>query len=366
MPNDKGSSASPGSTGVTGASHPALSSTPGLDLARQNAERAILRCQSVFGADIAKFDLPPDAVIVAFGSLARRELTAASDVDFYVITSQPEFNSGQPVPPEFTRSLCTEAAEAAFGAAAVASLNEPGTSQMFGVYVQEHDLFQDIGLDPDHNLHMTRRVLLLAESVCLHNQAGYDRVLGKVLDAYVRERRANSTRPPRFLINDFVRYWRTLSVDFQAKTDDKARYGLRYLKLLVSRKFLFAATLFPLMLRDTDFWLAPTLTEDLLDEYRSTPQARLDRFVARGTDGEREGLERFRTEALSCLEEFNALVGDPGWRHAIREESASHADPRGCTEFAKGFAVQRRLDDALKELFFERPLADFTREFLVF
>ena len=109
---------------------------------------------------------------------------------------------------------------------------QPGPEEIFGSYVLLDDLRAKIGRDEDTNANLTRRMLLMLESVAIcgervHADARRALIAG-YLDANVKE-----FRPPRFLLNDVIRYWRTIAVDFESKM--RARkgegWGLRNAKL---------------------------------------------------------------------------------------------------------------------------------------
>ncbi len=179
-----------------------------------------------------------DTSMVVFGSLARRELTSGSDLDWVLLVD------GIADPEHLEASLGIESL------LKEESVKGPGPEATFGGLVFSHDLINYIGGSDDTNANLTRRMLLLLESQCIGQDAAYRRVVNNILKRYIVEdygwmHARNPMNVPRFLQNDMARYWRTLAVDFAYKRRQRAGRGwaLRTTKLRLSRKLTYAAGL---------------------------------------------------------------------------------------------------------------------------
>ena len=138
----------------------------------------------------------PDTSLVVFGSVARKEVTSGSDLDWILLID------GQPAPDHKDQER---------DIASTLVSNEyikPGKSRVFGGTVGSHLLVHNIGGEDDRNSNTTCRVLLLLESLPIGNREArqaYDRVRRQILRRYLEDDRglcysSSEIRVPRFLL----------------------------------------------------------------------------------------------------------------------------------------------------------------------
>ncbi len=236
--------------------------------------------------------------------MARDEMTPGSDFDYLVILGHVEVDPGR-------IQLYRQAAEEGLRSIAAES---PGRSGLFGVAISGTELVNTIGLDTDSNLHLSRRVLLLEESIALNANEAWTRLVGAVAARYLYEEHRDAPHVPRFLLNDVVRYWRTIAVDYQAKRWEEIagkKWGLRYAKLLTTRKLVFAAmvaTLFAPIVLDQ-----PVSAEMLRDQCALPALARLAQLAPHLGDDGRSALGRVLSHADTVVGWF----ADGDFRKAV-------------------------------------------------
>lgn len=207
-----------------------------IDRAAKHTADQIAQKRAALGAGT----LASDISIVVFGSWARDELTPGSDDDWAVLVNR-EFATYDP---DVVRAMAV--AQEHLGGEG----KKPGSQDVFGVPFDVTSLVDHIGLDADTNRNFTRRMLLLLESRELAgtvHAACWQLILDRYLEFGIK-----NNRPPRFLVNDIVRYWRTICVDFEGKQSEgggpDAKWVTRNAKLRTSRKLLFAGGLLPILL----------------------------------------------------------------------------------------------------------------------
>jgi hypothetical protein len=281
-----------------------------------------------------------------FGSWARGELTDGSDDDWAVLVGRAFA--------DYDRDVCQEvvAASAAFGAGE----RQPGAQDIFGLPFDVTELSRNIGLDADTNTNLTRRMLLLLESRELHGEvrtAAIDDILSRYLS------HVKAYRPPRFLLNDLVRYWRTICVDFEGKGASAAsdpKWATRNAKLRTSRKLLFASGLVTVLL--CHLKEAHEMAQFLA---RWFDVAAIDRLAAAFlfADAQEPG-----ARAMRAYDRWIELIGSSDVRRKLttltfetREQSELFTEIREL-----GAAFQAGLD----ALLFGSALGPVTRKYLIF
>jgi predicted nucleotidyltransferase len=306
-------------------------------------------------------EAPTDADIVVFGSLARGEWTQGSDLDWTLLVNGP------------ARRDHRTTVNAVRKAIAKANMwRTPGPTELFGGITFSHELVHRIGGEADTNRITTQRVLLLLESRRVDNPGADVRsdVVRAVLDAYLDDADAiRQGNVPRFLLNDVVRYWRTLGVDFAAKMRERDNHGwaLRRLKLRTSRKLIFAAGL----VMSLEPWFQQvagnTANEDsrakllgtLVDSAEPSP---LD-TIATAASKNRAPQETCR-QLFDAYNRFIALLDDPEARQCLQE----HARGEVNEVVNKADEIGRNFGEAVEDFFFnpKSEYAPLMRKYGVF
>lgn len=313
-----------------------------------------------------RFD-PPETYeeigVVLTGSFARREVTDASDCDFLVLVHGLA-----------PHNLITKAIQQVNDLAREKSYGDVGSQGVFGDFAIGTELMARIGLDADTNVNTTRRLLVLFESVSVFNDDVRNKLIRQLLVRYCTDYDPASGRKdddqikvPRFLLNDLIRYWRTIAVDFGAKQWRSVRTGwhLRYVKLLTTRKVLFAGSLMSL-LRTPDNVNSPNasgrfdqLLAYLIAECDRTPLARLMAAYPYLTPTGQEGL----AAVLSAYEDLMARLRISGTRNWLSEDP-DRPSGRAKEVQAEVMLLADLIEEGLEAIFFDdEVLRDRTKHY---
>lgn len=302
-----------------------------------------------------------EPLIAAFGSMAREEMSEGSDFDYLVILNGVESDPNRIV--RYRR--------AAVEALRAIEVDKPGASGLFGVAISGADLVNTIGLETDTNLHLSRRILLLEESVPLNADGSWNELVEALSARYLHEQHRPGPHVARFLLNDAVRYWRTVTVDYQAKRWQELtgeKWGLRYVKLITSRKITFAgmvASLFAPVVFDVE----PSAS-GLRDQFSLPALARLAQLGPHLGDDARAAL----ASLLLAADRVIGLLSDPEFRAEVEPVTIPHEEPVG-SPMAQAIDVANELQAALEKLFFSdeplpqvptQTLGGLTRRYLSF
>lgn len=309
-----------------------------------------------------------DSSIVIFGSLARDEFTAGSDVDWTLLVD----GVADPQHLAIAQRVRTVVDDL--------EVRKPGREGIFGNMAFSHPIIHQIGGEDDTNRNTTQRILLVLESRPVSRRGAYDRVLNHILTRYIEEdprflEKSAALHVPRFLLNDFARYWRTMAVDFAYKRRTRQGDGavIRNLKLRMSRKLIFVSGLlvcfsFHLLLNEMQqmgILTSPKPTTEYVRHLRRlfarTPLEILAAVINRFPHLSDHGAKMF--------ESYNYFIGtlaDESKREHLSRLSIGHEsfDP----SYLELQAMSHKFRDGLLELFFdeESGLSKLTKTYGIF
>jgi predicted nucleotidyltransferase len=337
---------------------------PAIEKSRRTSQEKKQRLQELFSREKPDSE---DRSVVAFGSIGRQEWTVDSDLDWTLLID------GQADPAHL------QIAQKIRSMLEAAGFKEPGRSGVFGSMAFSHEIIHNIGGEHDTNRNTTQRILLLLESTTVGpREDAYDRVIRGVLDRYLEEetafpdQRGGHHDVPRFLLNDIVRFWRTMAVDFASKQRERGGqgWGLRNAKLRMSRKLIFVSGLlmcFNCALKSSsgaeelvsEKAVSPLL-EYLISMSKSTPLEML--ATALLSYQPPDGTAR---QIFSAYDRFLALLDDADSRAELERLSAQDAGKNSTFETVR--EISHDFQDGLTTLFFKTPkLEPLTLKYGVF
>lgn len=239
------------------------------------------------------------ACLAVFGSLGRLEASEASDFDVYPLV--------------ISRSSGEASATSLWNEAFTASgLRNPSVTGSFGAekVIATNEIMQPIGGDGDTNKSISRRILLILESKFIGDSDVSETMLDSIAKRYIQDGTTNH-QLGMFLLNDIIRFYRTMCVDFEYKTVEEGKpWAVRNLKLVFSRKMIYFSGL--LMCAELAQASDKQKRNILIKFMRMTPIERLCHILGSEAD-----------KALYIYDEFIGRLSDPEFRLAINNVSAS-------------------------------------------
>lgn len=282
-----------------------------------------------------------DVAVVLMGSWGRAEVTAGSDDDFMILLRGIDRNGVRPSIEDVKAVLD----------------RVPGDQGIFGKPVASDRLIGRIGLEEDTNSNLSQRVLLLLESVHATRKDIHEAVSGELVDRYLDES-VKDFRVPRFLLNDVVRYWRTMCVDFAGKErKGPEKWGIRNAKLRTSRKVLFAGGLLPVF--ECSNLAREEMPEFLRGQLRMPPTDRLAHAFLTYNAADPGG------RALGAYDDFLGHLDNDAFRDEL--ESVTRDTSKESPAFQEAARLGKELERGLLALLFEtESLPKLARDYLVF
>lgn len=359
-----------------------------IERSHEQAEQAKADLLALLQREVAEQFASEDANLVVFGSLGRGEwIDWVSDLDWTLLVD------GQCKPGHFRiaqnirEALKRECRQGKDGKQEY-RFAEPGATGTFGNMGFSHQLIHLIGGQEDTNKNTTQRILLLLESLAIGETSAHQRVSKEIIHRYLGEephlieKNRSRFKVPRFLLNDIVRFWRTMAVDFASKQRDRGGdgWGIRNAKLRMSRKLIFVSGLLTCFgcsldeklqskistgVSDTDSETARHLDLAHLQDHilQSVSRTPLD-IVALAV--REHGIKESVAESLfSAYDDFLGLMADPEKREHLKKLKADASRDDRVFEQVRDYS--ERFSEALNVIFFQHPkLSPLTQKYGVF
>jgi hypothetical protein len=175
---------------------------------------------------------PSDGVLVSCvavcGSLARLEASKHSDLDLITVAA------GEADASTVHRRLLALVKEEM-------GVPLPNPKGVFANPSSTKILSRSSGDQEEDYKAVSQRILFVLESKWVWNKSGYEQNMSSVVDAYAAQVEGDRRKNYVFLLNDIIRYFRTICVNYQFNTEGSewGKWPLRNVKLRHSRVLMY-------------------------------------------------------------------------------------------------------------------------------
>jgi putative nucleotidyltransferase DUF294 len=184
---------------------------------------------------------PSSPTVAIAGSLARFEASSCSDLDYMIIyPEEPSSDAAQ-----FRDTVQeTLASVSTTEQGPHEPFNQPNPKGVFKGDINGRQLVSEIGARSEDYKNVSRRLLLLLESQPLWNEALFDSLRTQIVAEYTKAVRDDSSKQFVLLLNDLVRYFRTICVHYHNEMQTEyGKWPIRNIKLRHSRVLMYASLL---------------------------------------------------------------------------------------------------------------------------
>lgn len=175
--------------------------------------------------------------IAAAGSMGRMEAApGVSDADLIIVLSdniEPESQEAE------------EAYKLVWKLLEPLSLDKPKPTGVFAMPTTQKQLISNIGKANEGYEVFGKRLLLLLESQPLYKDENYTNLINSIIDRYADKYvKSDSKKEWTLLLNDLIRYFRSLAVNYQWDFDNEVeKWAIRNVKLRHSRLVMYSGLL---------------------------------------------------------------------------------------------------------------------------
>jgi hypothetical protein len=173
---------------------------------------------------------PAVETVAAAGSIGRMEASPdVSDADLIIVLSNETDLPNKPEP----ESEAMKAYESVWKAIQPLSIDLPKRTGVFALPTTEKQLLNNVGKADESLTVFGKRLLLLLETQPVYKDENYTHLINSIVDRYADKYvKIDSKKEWTLLLNDLIRYFRSLAVNYQWDFDKELeKWPLRNIKL---------------------------------------------------------------------------------------------------------------------------------------